>query len=109
MSPVVIVIAVLVFVGAIAWFLRGRGGPRIARRSAMATVRAKRRVEVEGRARHVVSFELDDGDREDLVVDPVVFDRVAEGARGVLEWEETRFVSFRDAPRDAPREDGVDQ
>ncbi len=101
MDPVVIVIAVLVAIGAVAWFLRGRGGaPRAARRTAVATVRAKRRVEIEGRARHVVAFELDDGDREDLVVDPSVFDRVAEGARGVLTWDDTRFVSFRDEGAD---------
>jgi hypothetical protein len=114
MPTTFVVITLLVAIAAFAWFLRGRGGkPQGERRTAEAVVRAKRRVVFreggEERTRNLVSFELVSGsrsgdrtgerdrEREDLDVDPHVFDRLEEGCRGVLTWEDTRFVSFRSA------------
>lgn len=90
-----IAVMVLVVIGAVLWALRGRmgRGPE-ERRRAPAVVKTKRRVEVEGRTKHIVAFTLDDGEDELLDVDPHTFDALAEGARGTLVWEDTRFVRF---------------
>lgn len=95
MNTTMIVIAFLVAVAAIAWFLRGRSGAAaVPRQTAVATVRTKRKVVVEERTKYLVGFDLESGDFESLDVDPSVFDRVQEGQRGTLVYEETRCVSF---------------
>ncbi|MBI2393912.1 MAG: DUF2500 family protein [Deltaproteobacteria bacterium] len=95
MNTTMILIAFLVAVAAIAWFLRGRSGTAaVSRQTANATVRTKRKVIVEERTKYLVAFDLDNGDSESLDVDPSIFDRVREGQRGTLVYEETRCLSF---------------
>lgn len=91
-----IAVMVLVVIGAVLWVMRGRlgAGGGDARRRAGARVKAKRKVEVEGRTKHIVAFSLDDGDEELLDVDASTFDRLNEGDVGTLVWEDTRFVRF---------------
>ena len=89
-------VMVLVVVGAVLWVLRGRmGGPVAERQRGPAVVKTKRRVEVEGRNKYIVAFTREDtGEDEMLDVDERTFESVAEGARGTLTWEDTRFVRF---------------
>lgn len=90
-----IAVVVLVVIGAVLWVLRGRvGRSSDPRRRSPARVKTKRKVEVEGRTKHIVAFALDDGDEELLDVDPTTFDRLHEGDAGTLVWEDTRFVRF---------------